>query len=221
MNPVGRRIKHLRKLRKLTQNDVAVFVGVQRVSVSKWETQNDVFNTPKGEHLFKLAQILEVSVEYILYGNTTYHQFTENEIDLSIQENPNFYVKKIPLIDWSDVKNIKKLKNQKSKNSQIILSHLPYAKQCYALPVIGDSMLSITGPYSFPDNALIIFDPMWSDTLTDGIFIIAQVNNNILFRQVKFDGSKAYLHALNPQYPKIFESFKIIGKVIEMQMQLP
>ncbi len=221
MNPIGRRIKQLRKQHKLTQNDVAAFIGVQRVSVSKWESQSDVFNTPKGEHLFKLAQILETSVEYILYGRTKYHPSTQHQPILSVQENTGLTVNKIPVIDWDDIGNINKSKSQKIYTNQVVFSHLPNTNQSFALTVIGDSMVSTTGPHSFPDGVLIVFDPALPVTLSDGIFIIAQINQDMMFRQVKFDGLKPYLHALNPQYPKVFEPFKVIGKVTEMQMPLP
>lgn len=222
MNSAGQRIKQLRKQHKLTQNDVATFIGVQRVSVSKWESQSDVYNTPKGEHLFKLCQILKTTAEFVLYGHTTYeHQPTDHQPGPAAQENIASYLTKIPLLNWHQVENIETLKAEQLETNEVIFSHLENSSHGYALPVIGDSMISTTGPYSFPEGVLIIFDPKWSDELSDGMFIIAQVDKEIKFRQVKYDGSKAYLHALNPQYPKIFKAFKVIGKVTEMQMKLP
>ncbi len=221
MNPIGQRIKALRKQHKLTQNDVAAYIGVQRVSVSKWESQSDVFNTPKGEHLFKLCQILKTTAEYILYGKNHYTLPTDHQNHTGTQESIASYLKRIPMINWIQVADIEQLKSGKFKTTEVIFSHQETSNNSYALPVMGDSMISTTGPYSFPEGVWIVFDVMWSEALYDGVFVIALVNNEIKFRQVKFDGSKPYLNPLNTQYPKIFDAFEVIGKVTEMQMKLP
>ncbi len=221
MNPVGQRIKTLRKQHKLTQNDVATYIGVQRVSVSKWESQNDVFNTPKGEHLIKLCQILKTTAEYILYGQHHYPQSHDQQNGHQTQESIASYLRKIPLISWSQVKYTEQLRAGNIQSADSIFSHQNSSNSSYALPVIGDSMVASTGPFSFPEGVLIVFDTLWSGALFDGVFVIAQVSNDIKFRQVKFDGSKAYLNPLNVQYPKIFDDFEVLGKVTEMQMQLP
>ncbi len=222
MNPIGQRIKQLRKKHQLTQNDIADFIGVQRVSVSKWESQNDMHNTPKGEHLFKLCQILKTTAEFLLYGQTQYNpQPFKNQTTERIQDNIGTYLKKVPLLSWSEVKNNKSLLTKNFKTNEVIFSHQEISNQTFALPVVGDSMTSSSGAFSFPEGVIILFDHIYSGEYYDDMFIIANVNQEIKFRQVKFDGSKIYLNPLNPQYPKIFKPFKMIGKVVEMQMKLP
>lgn len=221
MNPVGQRIRTLRKQHKLTQNDVALFIGVQRVSVSKWESQNDLFNTPKGENLFKLCQILKTTAEYILYGKNNYQQNPDQQNKGATQEHIASYLQRIPMISWQQVKNTKQLKSGQFTSNHTVFSHQKNSVNSYALPVVGDSMTSASGPYSFPEGVVIVFDTQWQAPLYDGVFIIATVNQEIIFRQVKYDGSKAYLNPLNTQYPKIFDDFAVLGKVTEMQMKLP
>ncbi len=221
MNPVGQRIKALRKQHKLTQSDVASFIGVQRVSVSKWESQNDLFNTPKGEHLFKLCQILKTTAEYLLYGENSYQQNPNQQNNGPTQERIASYLQRIPMITWQQIKNTKQLKTGRFTSNHTVFSHQQTSDNSYALPVVGDSMISATGPYSFPEGVTIVFDTQWQAPLYDGVFIIAVVNQEIKFRQVKFDGSKAYLNPLNNQYPKIFDDFNVLGKVTEIQMKLP
>nr|WP_276202890.1 helix-turn-helix transcriptional regulator [Arsukibacterium perlucidum] len=53
---------------KLTQEAVAKIVGVNRVSVSNWETESKSGGMPSGKHLINLAKALKVTPEWILTG---------------------------------------------------------------------------------------------------------------------------------------------------------
>lgn len=70
MNMVSDSIKKLRKEKKMTQDELAEKLCVTRQAVSNWEmgkTQPDV------DTLTKLAEILGVSVERIIYGKEKKH----------------------------------------------------------------------------------------------------------------------------------------------------
>lgn len=75
---IGERIAKSRKDKNFTQEYVAEQLGVSRQAVSKWE--NDL-TSPDTYNLIKLAQLLDVSVEYIACG-------TKND------ENQNVNIKK-------------------------------------------------------------------------------------------------------------------------------
>ena len=65
---VGKNIRKIRVLKGLTQEELAEKLGVTRQALSDWErdkTQPDV------DTLQKMSQILEVTVEEILYGFET------------------------------------------------------------------------------------------------------------------------------------------------------
>lgn len=62
----GNRIRELRRLKKLTQQQVADYCGVSRVAVAKWES-GDTENL-KPPHLFKLARLFGVNPEEIALG---------------------------------------------------------------------------------------------------------------------------------------------------------
>ncbi len=62
---LGQRIAYLRKQRSLTQEDVAVRLGVSAQAVSKWE--NDM-TCPDISLLPDLADLLEVTVDVLLRG---------------------------------------------------------------------------------------------------------------------------------------------------------
>lgn len=62
---VGKNIRKYRETKKMTQDDLAAKIDVTRQAISNWETektQSDI------ETLQKIAQILEVSIEEIIYG---------------------------------------------------------------------------------------------------------------------------------------------------------
>jgi len=64
---IGKRIRERRKELGLTQGDLGNHIGVSKPSVSGWELgKNDI----SGPNLIKLAQILRVSPDYILWGES-------------------------------------------------------------------------------------------------------------------------------------------------------
>ena len=62
---LGNRIQKLRTERKLSQELMAEQLGVSRQAVSKWE--NDL-SCPDTKKLVKLAELFDVSVEYLTTG---------------------------------------------------------------------------------------------------------------------------------------------------------
>lgn len=62
---IGRFITECRKSRKLTQNQVAVQLGVTNKAVSKWETGKSL---PDVSLLTPLCEILEISLNELLAG---------------------------------------------------------------------------------------------------------------------------------------------------------
>jgi phage repressor protein C with HTH and peptisase S24 domain len=74
------RIHTRRKALKLTQEAVANQVGVNRVSVSNWETDTKNGGMPSGKHLIQLAKALRVTPEWLLTGD-------ENEDHAAVAES--------------------------------------------------------------------------------------------------------------------------------------
>ena len=61
----GARIRAARLERGWTQDDLAAAVGVSRSAVAQWET--DRAGQIRG-NLTRISEVLEISVEYLLYG---------------------------------------------------------------------------------------------------------------------------------------------------------
>ena len=62
---IGQRISKLRKEKGFSQEYVAERLDVSRQAVSKWETDN---SAPDTYNLIALAELFDVSVEYIAVG---------------------------------------------------------------------------------------------------------------------------------------------------------
>lgn len=63
MKVLSTRLKELRKEKGYSQLDISRILSVSQAAVSNWETGD---NEPDSEALKKLAEILEVSVDYLI-----------------------------------------------------------------------------------------------------------------------------------------------------------
>ena len=61
----GKNLTSVRKLRQLTQLELATLLDVQPRMVGRWEQG---VAKPKFDYIVKLAQILEVSLDYLILG---------------------------------------------------------------------------------------------------------------------------------------------------------
>ena len=78
---LGEKLKLARKQIGLSQEQLAMKINVSRSAIAKWETDKGI---PDVENLKQIAQILNVSIDYLLDDNQSFHRFVMKEtIDLS------------------------------------------------------------------------------------------------------------------------------------------
>ncbi len=70
------------------------------------------------------------------------------------------------------------------------------ASEPFALRVLGDSMLP-----EFAEGVIIIIDP--AGTIRDGCYVMAEVKNEYIFRQLRIVDDKYYLQPLNDLYDTV------------------
>ena len=87
---VGDRISALRKERKLSQSQLADFLGVSRQVVSKWEKGQ---SSPDTMNLIQLAEVLDTEVEYLATGRKPVYQ--PAPIVVNLVEKTDKVIKKV------------------------------------------------------------------------------------------------------------------------------
>lgn len=66
------RLKELRKQNGLTQEEVADRIGAAVITYRKWERMESDFNKANVDSVYKIAQLFEVSIEYLMgWGDNT------------------------------------------------------------------------------------------------------------------------------------------------------
>ena len=66
---VGERIIELRKVKGLTQNQLAKEMEISRQAVSKWETDQ---STPDSLNMIRLSEVLDTDIDYLSTGRRSY-----------------------------------------------------------------------------------------------------------------------------------------------------
>jgi SOS-response transcriptional repressor LexA len=229
MNTIGDRIKKLRSDLSINQRQLAEKLGIEPPSVNQWESDK---TKPSAKSLTSLCQILNTTPEYILYGvhpEEAGASYAVNEP--SLHYNPNTEpasvpkTKQVPVISWIQAGSTHVAYIDESEEYEKVTCYKKHSNMTYALRVMGDSMTTDSGPYSFPEGTIIIVDPEQKGDTTNGIFVVAKENGNdaVTFKQLKYDGATPYLNPLNkdPVYKKIFENFRVLGKVIDVKIELP
>ena len=69
MPDFAKRLIKLRKERKLTQTELANFIGVGQSLIARWESGE---GKPNFDYLIMLGEVLEVSFDLLLGGNSEY-----------------------------------------------------------------------------------------------------------------------------------------------------
>lgn len=64
---MGKRIKECRKKKKMTQRQLGEILGISIDQVSNIELGRSVCKT---DHIYLLTQVLDISADYLLKGNT-------------------------------------------------------------------------------------------------------------------------------------------------------
>ncbi len=109
---IGERIRKLRETRGFSQSDVAEYMNISHQALSKFESgETSLINN---SHLFKLAEALQCSYEYILYATDTLHgtgvyNLSAQEICYSVFPVDSF---KIETSDFLREQNLKRYVNR-------------------------------------------------------------------------------------------------------------
>ncbi|OAH58653.1 MULTISPECIES: helix-turn-helix transcriptional regulator [Bacillaceae] len=84
MNTFGERLKHVRKAKKLRQNELGQTLGLTQSTISQYEKNQ---KTPDINTLKKIADTLNVSAEYLLLRTDDPINYTREHRELIEKEN--------------------------------------------------------------------------------------------------------------------------------------
>lgn len=207
METLGSRLKYLRRLKKLTQQQIADQIGVSKTSIIYWEKDE---NTPKYESLIALTKIFNVEANYLLNGKTS----------SSINDTKIFNKKElVPVLENEIINNINRIKNSYTiKDIKLwIPPHTEINENLFALAVEGESMLPDFKPKDF-----IYINPNFNiNELKTGDFVISvsKRTNSFYLRKLIHESGKKYLQVINKEWPERTISlndneYQIVGKVI-------
>ncbi len=214
MKTLGARVVWARKMRKVTQEELAADVGCTQSTIVGIESGT----TERSRYLSAIARSLDVNINWLetgigepTLGNAEYGLVSQGC--------------KVPVISEVAAGSAEVAFVLEEQAEYMVTTYKKVSKGTYALTVNGDSMTAPEGnKYSFPSGSIVIADPEQKGDNTDGIFVIAKIEGHdaVTFKQLKFDSGVPYLNPLNPTFPKIFDKFRVLAKVVEGLMpQLP
>ncbi|EPK7574212.1 TPA: LexA family transcriptional regulator [Klebsiella pneumoniae] len=209
---MNERIRARRKELKLTQAVLAKMVGVNRVTVTGWESGDF---EPGGSNLQALAAALKCNPQWVISGLGD----PESE-DVTYKPTEVFGVKKIPVLSWVQAGEWTDNGASITEDdiSEWIYTTANLCDEGFALKVRGDSMTNPTGAPSIPEGSLVVVDPDYGSPYeVNGKIVVAQLlgSTEATLKKFVIDGPLKYLVPLNPNYRalEVNGNCKIVGVV--------
>ncbi len=209
METLGTRLKNLRKSKKLTQQQVADTIGVSKTSVIYWEKDE---NLPKHDSLMALAQILEVTSDYLLHGKGS------DSLDKNFTAPFPIAGRLVPVISWVQAGTWTSADSvpMGTQFKEWLPPNPKCGKNGYGLIVVGESMFPDFRP---GDKIYVNPDFQISDLKTGDLVIVAcDGDTEATFKKLIVESNGMYLEPLNPKWHEkimaLREGCKLVGKVV-------
>lgn len=213
------RIRTRRSDLKLTQTVLAKLVGVNRVTVTGWESGD---YKPGGENLQALAAALECNAQWLLDGKGDPGENAPPATSPSDLHG----VKEIPVISWVQAGGWTESDPSVSTRDakEWIFTTAQVSSDGFALRVRGDSMTNPTGAPSIPEGSLVVVEPNSSPDEANGKIVVAQImgSSEATLKKFVIDGPQRYLIPLNPNYRplEVNGNCRLVGIVKQVIMDL-
>lgn len=205
MNQMKSRLRASRKAAGLTQQEVAIRLGVTRGAVGIWEAPGTETG-PTLANLKGLAKIYGVDVEY-LAGSRVTNVNSEGVTSVSV-----------PLLRLLELRPNLLNGNMEmyAGEAKFMQCPAPHSSSTIGLLVEGNSMLGAGEGESFPPGTVVYLDPERASECESGEPVLARLEcGTYLFRQlVDEPGAKPWLRPLNREYDKTTEPFEVVAKYI-------
>lgn len=205
---IGQRIRQKRKEFRWTQQELAKKLkDVSHVAISQWESNT---TKPNAENLYELSLLLKCDFGWLLKG-----EGQESNI-IQIENDDNI---KIPILTTEQLQQLDITNNTPpiSHIGEFIMTSGPVSEATFAFKVIDDSMKP-----DFLSGDIVIMDALQRPN--PGEFVIARVDNEILFRKFQVESYRDgktesfSLSPLNNDFPTLSSAknrIVILGTMVE------
>ncbi|EHL2774450.1 helix-turn-helix domain-containing protein [Salmonella enterica subsp. enterica serovar Hvittingfoss] len=228
MENMSDRIRQRRKELKLTQQALAELAGVNRVTVTGWESGE---YQPNGLNILALCDALSCDPSWLAGDAKTAERHLIAPTGSRQLSPPNSRhltsAKKIPLISWVQAGSWTATDSITGHDDaeKWIYTTATVSDKAFALKVRGDSMTNPAGFPSIPEGSIIVVDPIINNTDSiNGKIVVAYIDGGTEATLKKFidDWPNKYLVPLNPNYKVIEcnEGCSIVGQVKQVIMDL-
>lgn len=225
MKTIGQRLKHARKLARITQKQLAEASGVSQQMISKLESGKSQETTG----VPGLARVLNCDLYWLYDGSGTppndptnpdspADQASPNVIDIAIPTRQLFVISTIQAGRMCECPDI----YHPGDGEEQIVTSAQVGPRAYALRVEGDSMTNPHGAPSIPDGSIVIIDP--DIEAIPGRIVVAKIKgeDEATLKKLVKDGPRYYLKPLNPAYPmiEVDDRFIICGVAKKVELDL-
>ena len=178
-------------------DDLSLETGLSIPTIHKLKQANV---NPTINTLESLASFFRVDVEALLYDDMT-----------SIHYNEKKYQGKLSYLPLIELKNVESW-DKKSSTIKLIASAGVDQKNCFCVQLDSDIMMPI-----FKNNSIIVVNVEISPNQGDYIICKFENENNIIIRQIFFEGKTVFIKIINNNYIEKIElkKFKIFGVIIK------
>ncbi len=216
---IGERIREALTHAGMTQSRLAEIAGVTVQAVGQWLKTSRVDK----RHFPTIAKATGVRMEWLLAGDGPMLSSEVREHTPPYESTPEYGSERsVPLIAWDMAKEWSvAIKQAGSARPRMIPCIKPISHHAFALQVPSRSMNSASG-LSVPEGYIIVVDPERGRKASPGDLVVAQIEGQqgVTFKQLAQEDGRTYLRPLNPQHPSVFEPFQIIGKVVQVMLDL-
>lgn len=203
--------QHYEKIKgkKFRNVELAEYCKVSKVSIGQW--LNGPTKELEGSNLTRAADFLGVNHKW-LAGERSPMLNADTVSSPQIEPISSL----IPLLSWQQANQKDSLKNINANHKNWLAAHPNMIKDCYALEVLGESML----PEFRPHDYLYVTTDLESVFLKTGDFVIVQTQDHqeALFKRLVIETDGMFLQVLNEKWPQqtipLTGSFKIVAKVV-------
>lgn len=198
---LGRRIIEARKMRGISQSELARAIGVSRPAVSQWESDK---TEPTRERLLKIAAVTKVNALWLATGEGPIEDTAPHLTRVAI-------ISCVQAGEWSPVHD----DHPPGDGFDYITTDLDLSDGAFALEIKGDSMLP-----DFRPGDRVIIDPAVEPR--PGDFVVAKLNSEqeATFKKYRVRAPGVIeLVPLNDDYPTLTIGSEHPGRIVGVMVE--